>query len=194
MTDTCFICGEEIKKFEEYAAKDYGVDIEHVHLACYEKEKEEVSLDSIYCSVCKKVIYTDSTYISTATYDGEDTHVIDYFHYECFSEGMGKEYVNIEKAYSQEDWQEDVTEVCEDIKSTLISKNQKYGGSKPLRCFSKYKVRGILVRLEDKLNRIENFLEQHENGENVDMEVIRDAFRDIAGYSISGTIVTKELY
>ena len=47
--------------------------------------------------------------------------------------------------------------VCDDIKELLINKNRKYGNSalKPCRVFSKASaVEQLLVRIDDKLNRI----------------------------------------
>ncbi len=50
-----------------------------------------------------------------------------------------------------------ISEVCDDIKELLIHKNRKYGNSalKPCRVFSKASaVEQLLVRIDDKLNRI----------------------------------------
>ena len=50
-----------------------------------------------------------------------------------------------------------ISGVCDDIKELLISKNRKYGNSalKPCRVFSKASaVEQLLVRIDDKLNRI----------------------------------------
>ena len=50
-----------------------------------------------------------------------------------------------------------ISGVCDDIKELLINKNRKYGNSalKPCRVFSKAAaVEQLLVRIDDKLNRI----------------------------------------
>ena len=50
-----------------------------------------------------------------------------------------------------------ISGVCDDIKELLINKNKKYGNSalKPCRVFSKASaVEQLLVRIDDKLNRI----------------------------------------
>ena len=50
-----------------------------------------------------------------------------------------------------------ISGVCDDIKELLINKNRKYGNSalKPCRVFSKSSaVEQLLVRIDDKLNRI----------------------------------------
>ena len=50
-----------------------------------------------------------------------------------------------------------ISEVCDDIKELLIHKNRKYGNSalKPNRIFSKCSAtEQLLVRIDDKLNRI----------------------------------------
>ena len=50
-----------------------------------------------------------------------------------------------------------ISEICDDIKELLIFKNRKYGNSalKPCRVFSKSSaVEQLLVRIDDKLNRI----------------------------------------
>ena len=50
-----------------------------------------------------------------------------------------------------------ISGICDDIKELLINKNRKYGNSalKPCRVFSKSSpVEQLLVRIDDKLNRI----------------------------------------
>ena len=54
--------------------------------------------------------------------------------------------------------QEEISAVCNDIKELLLYKNQQYGDSalNPSRIFSKASaVEQILVRIDDKLNRIQ---------------------------------------
>ena len=61
-----------------------------------------------------------------------------------------------------------IAQVCDDIKALLIEKNAKYGDSalSPLRIMSQASpVEQILVRIDDKLNRIKqgNILEDDED-------------------------------
>lgn len=54
--------------------------------------------------------------------------------------------------------QSQISATCDDIKELLLYKNRKYGNSalKPVRIFSKSdSVEQILVRIDDKLNRIQ---------------------------------------
>jgi len=55
------------------------------------------------------------------------------------------------------DTQIEIAKVCDDIKELLLYKNKKYGNSalKPSRIFSKSSaVEQLLVRIDDKLNRV----------------------------------------
>jgi hypothetical protein len=52
-----------------------------------------------------------------------------------------------------------ITNICDEIKNMLIQKNQSYGDSAvdPIRIFSKSdNVEQLLVRIDDKLSRIQN--------------------------------------
>ena len=71
-----------------------------------------------------------------------------------------------------------IARVCDDIKALLLEKNAKYGDSalKPLRIMSQASpVEQILVRIDDKLNRIKqgNILEDDE-----------DVVSDLIGYFV----------
>ena len=71
-----------------------------------------------------------------------------------------------------------IAQVCDDIKALLLEKNAKYGDSalKPLRIMSQASpVEQILVRIDDKLNRIKqgNILEDDE-----------DVVSDLIGYFV----------
>ena len=55
------------------------------------------------------------------------------------------------------DTQKRISSICDDVKELLLFKNQRYGNSalEPIRVFSKSSsVEQILVRIDDKLNRI----------------------------------------
>lgn len=73
--------------------------------------------------------------------------------------------------------QQAIVDKCHELKWMLVEKNRKYGNSvlSPLRVFSKAdEVEQILVRIDDKLNRIKN-------RQNDDEE---DVYMDLAGYLI----------
>tara|TARA_R100000458_G_C8275193_1_gene250197 strand:- start:271 stop:579 length:309 start_codon:yes stop_codon:yes gene_type:complete len=56
------------------------------------------------------------------------------------------------------DTQVEIAAICDDVKELLLYKNQKYGNSalEPARIFSKASaVEQLLVRIDDKLNRIQ---------------------------------------
>jgi hypothetical protein len=63
-------------------------------------------------------------------------------------------------------------------------RNRAYAGGDPLRCWRKRGLLGLLVRLEDKLNRFETFLE----GGGATEEAWRELLRDIAGYALCGLV------
>jgi len=71
--------------------------------------------------------------------------------------------------------QEEIKTICEDVKRLLIHKNQKYGDSAltPCRIFSKANaVEQILVRIDDKLNRIQQGAGLLAEDEDVIMDLI----------------------
>jgi hypothetical protein len=72
--------------------------------------------------------------------------------------------------------QQDIVKVCDSLRDFLVEKNRRYGNSAtaPARVFSKLgPEEGILLRLDDKLNRIKNSTEHRKND-----------FADLAGYII----------
>lgn len=77
------------------------------------------------------------------------------------------------------DTQSHISVICDDIKQLLIDKNQKYGDSalEPSRIFSKANaVEQILVRIDDKLNRIQKGAGLLANDE--------DVISDLIGYLV----------
>jgi hypothetical protein len=64
------------------------------------------------------------------------------------------------------------------------ARNVSYAGADPYRCWRKRGLLGLLVRMEDKLNRVETFLE----GEGATEEAWREVLRDIAGYAVCGLV------
>lgn len=75
------------------------------------------------------------------------------------------------------DSQQKIIDKCDELKALLLEKNRKYGDSalNPVRICSKSDAcEQILVRIDDKLNRIKN--RQNDDDE--------DVFKDLAGYLI----------
>jgi protein-arginine kinase activator protein McsA len=73
--------------------------------------------------------------------------------------------------------QELIASKCDELKELLLEKNRKYGDSalNPIRVFSKANaMEQILVRMDDKLNRIKN----RQNDED------EDVIKDLAGYLV----------
>lgn len=73
------------------------------------------------------------------------------------------------------DTQTHISIICDDIKELLISKNQKYGDSalNPSRVFSKADpIEQLLVRIDDKLNRIQKGSGLIANDEDVLMDLM----------------------
>ena len=67
-------------------------------------------------------------------------------------------YIVLETNMTMTKTQEEISAVCNDIKELLLYKNKQYGDSalNPSRIFSKASaVEQILVRIDDKLNRIQ---------------------------------------
>ena len=72
-----------------------------------------------------------------------------------------------------------IAEICNDIRDLLLAKNRAYGNSalKPIRVFSKASAKEqILVRLDDKLNRIKQ-------GNDI-LESDEDVITDLIGYLV----------
>ena len=77
-----------------------------------------------------------------------------------------------------------IIETCDEIKELLIEKNRKYGDSaiNPIRILSKSSnTEQILVRIDDKLNRIKNM--QHDEDE--------DVITDLIGYLVLYKVAKK---
>lgn len=89
---------------------------------------------------------------------------------------MHKELMSIEDAMENSmkpkqnkkltDTQEKIKQVCDNLKEFLLEKNRRYGDSalNPIRIYSKADTKEqILVRIDDKLNRIRNKKELRKN-------------------------------
>lgn len=84
------------------------------------------------------------------------------------------------------DSQNAIAAKCDQLKEMLLEKNRKYGNSalSPIRVFSKAdEVEQILVRMDDKLNRIKN----RQNDED------EDVFMDLAGYIILFMVAREKI-
>ena len=77
-----------------------------------------------------------------------------------------------------------IVEICEEIKELLLEKNRKYGDSaiNPIRIFSKSNnLEQILVRIDDKINRIKN----------VQADEDEEVINDLIGYFILYKVAKK---
>ena len=77
------------------------------------------------------------------------------------------------------DSERDISRICDDIKTMLLKKNIMYGDSalRPIRILSKSNViEQLLVRIDDKLNRIKQ-------GQNLIMDD-EDVVTDLIGYFV----------
>ena len=78
----------------------------------------------------------------------------------------------------------DFIEIASEIADMLIKKNADYGDKN----LTKHGMTGIIVRLSDKLARLENL--QHKKGQ-VE-ETTEDTLKDIAGYAINALRLKRE--
>jgi hypothetical protein len=77
-----------------------------------------------------------------------------------------------------------IAEVCDEIKELLLEKNRKYGDSaiNPIRILSKSNnTEQILVRIDDKLNRIKNMQSDEDE----------DVITDLIGYLVLYKVAKK---
>ena len=72
-----------------------------------------------------------------------------------------------------------IEEVCNEVKDLLIRKNHDYGDSFSKQ-YEKYGLLSGIIRMDDKMSRIENLMKRDAK---VD-ESIEDSIRDLAGYAI----------
>jgi len=77
---------------------------------------------------------------------------------------------------------EGIKEATAEVMHLLLEKNAKYGNNN----LTKYGHTGILVRLSDKLSRLENMAGTEHR------ESIEDVYKDIAGYGILGLKLMRE--
>lgn len=117
------------------------------------KEVPKIDAWNQYCTDCLETLF-----VETAKEEGVDATVIH------FSE-------------APKTTQTLIAEKCDELKELLLEKNRKYGDSaiNPIRVFSKASaMEQLLVRMDDKLNRIRN----RQNDED------EDVIKDLAGYLV----------
>ena len=89
---------------------------------------------------------------------------------------------------TREETNQIIADVADNVKATLIAKNTDYGDSFH-KIFEKHGDLSTLIRLTDKMGRLENGVDGHEFL--VTDESLDDIYKDIAGYCIL-TLVSKE--
>ncbi|MFS0855221.1 nucleotide modification associated domain-containing protein [Paenibacillus taichungensis] len=79
-----------------------------------------------------------------------------------------------------------IEDICGDVEALLKKKNHDYGNSFSIQ-FEKYGVMSAMIRMDDKMRRLENLL----NGSQAQVdESIEDTLLDLVGY---GTLALVEL-
>lgn len=79
--------------------------------------------------------------------------------------------------------EKEMEEITEEIKNLLKEKNRTYGDKN----IEKIGELGIIIRIEEKLERLKNMIEKNIK----DKESIEDSWKDIVGYGIIGTMVNR---
>jgi hypothetical protein len=77
--------------------------------------------------------------------------------------------------------EERIIAICDEVKALLIRKNRDYGDSFAKQ-FAKYGVLSGLIRLDDKLSRLDNLAAN--GAEDSVGESVEDTLADLAGYGI----------
>jgi len=93
-------------------------------------------------------------------------------------------YIGTEETKKDKEFQQLVEKIMKEIENLLIAKNKAYGDKNLL----SFGLLGILVRLNDKLARLRNFLDTG----NQDVETVEDTLKDIAGYAINALRLIKQ--
>jgi len=93
-------------------------------------------------------------------------------------------YIETEETKKDKEFQQLVEKIMKEIENLLIAKNKAYGDKNLL----SFGLLGILVRLNDKLARLRNFLDTG----NQDVETVEDTLKDIAGYAINALRLIKQ--
>lgn len=90
----------------------------------------------------------------------------------------------------QDEREERFKEEMEKMAQLFMRKNRDYGDS-AFKTFEKYGPTSFLIRIEDKLNRLDRLINK-DCSQNVADESIRDTIRDAANYAIMFLIAMEE--
>ncbi len=80
--------------------------------------------------------------------------------------------------------EKEMEKIIDEIRETLRKKNKIYGDNNII----KIGKRGILIRIEEKIERLRNMIENNIE----DKESRDDSWKDIAGYSIIGAMLERD--
>lgn len=82
---------------------------------------------------------------------------------------------------------EDIDKIFNEVKETLIAKNQDYGGAS----FDLGLV-GNMVHIHDKESRYRNLVEKQGQGLGANFESIEDTLKDLIGYCVIGLLILND--
>lgn len=125
------------------------------------------------CRECKHLRAKGNTLYCNA--DKEELYSEDVDKYSCDN------FEQFRNAPAIKPIQDRIIDTCEDIKNILIRKNKDYGNSFET-TLNKYGDVALLLRLEDKMNRLESLFNKKENL--VKDESFNDTVTDLAGYCL----------
>lgn len=89
----------------------------------------------------------------------------------------------------QNDVENKIDEACKELARVLKEKNKKYGDSF-FKTADEYGNAVLLLRIQDKLNRLKKLLILKENFSGLE-ESVEDTFLDLAGYAVLSSIYLK---
>ncbi len=93
---------------------------------------------------------------------------------------MNFEMPTIDPFKPQNDYEKAISEICDELKETLIKKNRDYGDSFS-KLYHEYGDLSVVIRFSDKIGRYKNLIS---NENLVKDESIEDTVKDIGGYAI----------
>lgn len=80
--------------------------------------------------------------------------------------------------------EKEMEKICDEMKDLLKKKNRTYGDKN----IKKIGKEGVLIRLEEKIERVKNMIENKISDE----ETVEDTWKDIAGYAIIGIMLERD--
>jgi hypothetical protein len=89
---------------------------------------------------------------------------------------------------SSEFFEEQVSDILDKMKKTLIEKNKMYGSSS-----MNLGIIGVYIHLYDKTSRLKSIIERSLSGQEMFFEGIEDTLMDAMGYSILGLVLLRYL-